>query len=68
MLAIWDDHDYGQNDGNKHYPYREESQQIFLDFMDEPKYSTRRRQEGIYASYIVGADNRTVKFILLDNR
>lgn len=88
-IGIWDDHDFGINDGHKRYTYREESQQIFLDFMNEPKDTARRTQEvripivsrvseeltltlwgrqGIYTSYEVGADDRKIKFILIDNR
>ena len=32
VLATWDDHDYGQNDAGKHYPHKEESKEIFLEF------------------------------------
>ena len=32
VLATWDDHDYGTNDGGKSYSKRKESQQLFLDF------------------------------------
>ncbi|KAF0694929.1 Aste57867_14208 [Aphanomyces stellatus] len=67
-IGIWDDHDYGINDGCKTYPYRKESQQLFLDFLDEPANSPRRQQEGIYTSYEYGTGDQRVKFILLDNR
>ncbi|KAF0707138.1 hypothetical protein AaE_013750 [Aphanomyces astaci] len=69
IIGIWDDHDYGCiNDGDKTYRYRQESQQLFLDFLDEPQSSPRRLQEGIYTSYVVGSGAKRVKFILLDNR
>ena len=29
ILAIWDDHDYGENDGGKNYSKKEESKQVF---------------------------------------
>src|SRR3954464_10222987 len=32
ILATWDDHDMGLNDGGADYPKRAESQQIMLDF------------------------------------
>ncbi|RHY92763.1 hypothetical protein DYB37_001755 [Aphanomyces astaci] len=35
----------GINDGDKTYRYRQESQQLFLDFLDEPQSSPRRLQE-----------------------
>ncbi|KAG7387293.1 hypothetical protein PHYPSEUDO_014472 [Phytophthora pseudosyringae] len=68
IIGIWDDHDYGINDGGKFYSYREQSQQVFLDFIGEPKDSPRRKQEGIYTSYTIGSGEQTVKFILVDNR
>lgn len=68
IIGIWDDHDYGINDGGKFYSYREQSQQVFLDFIGEPENSTRRQQKGIYTSYTIGSGDQTVKFILVDNR
>ncbi|OWZ21328.1 hypothetical protein PHMEG_0004135 [Phytophthora megakarya] len=68
IIGIWDDHDFGINDGGKHFPNRDDSQQIFLDFIHEPKDSPRRKQQGIYTSYTVGEGDRTIKFILVDNR
>ena len=68
VVGTWDDHDFGINDGGRSYPKRAESQQAFLDFIDEPKESPRRRQEGIYTSYTVGEGARSVKVILLDER
>jgi len=68
ILATWDDHDYGWNDAGAEYKMKKESQQIFLDFFDEPKDSPRRQQEGIYASRIIGPEGRRVQIILLDTR
>lgn len=48
VIGIWDDHDFGINDAHKGYTHREESQQIFLDFMNEPMDSPRRKQEVLY--------------------
>ena len=36
IIGVWDDHDYGVNDGGKEYPKRKESQQLMLDFLDVP--------------------------------
>ena len=44
ILATWDDHDYGVNDGGTEYPKKRESQQIFLDFFEVPKDDPRRNQ------------------------
>ncbi|MCB0566361.1 MAG: hypothetical protein KDD01_18480, partial [Phaeodactylibacter sp.] len=32
VLAVWDDHDYGENDSGRHYPFKAESKEIFMDF------------------------------------
>src|SRR5687767_7704839 len=32
ILATWDDHDYGWNDSGRHYRFKKESKNIFLDF------------------------------------
>ena len=68
IVGIWDDHDYGINDGNKHFEYKDEFKELFLDFLNEPKESQRRKQPGIYTSYKFGPPNRQVKLILLDVR
>ncbi len=68
ILATWDDHDYGKNDGGTHYRKKEESQQLFLDFLNIPKNSPRRKQAGIYHSKTFKIKNNTVKIITLDTR
>lgn len=68
VIGTWDDHDYGANDAGKEYPKKKESQQVTLDFLNEPKDSPRRSQEGIYASYEYGPVGKRVKVILLDTR
>lgn len=68
IFATWDDHDYGWNDSGKYYPYKKESKEIFLDFFDEPKNSSRRNHEGVYTSYLFEGNGRRIQLILLDNR
>ena len=68
MLATWDDHDYGENDGGNTYPMRKESEQVFLDFFKDPEDSPRRKREGIYTSYTFGKKGRTCQIIVLDTR
>lgn len=68
IIGIWDDHDYGQNDGGKDFEAKAEAQQLFLNFLDIPKSAEVRNTEGIYQSYTIGKDDKTVKFILLDTR
>ncbi len=68
ILGTWDDHDYGMNDAGEEYPQKEESQQLFLDFMNVPKTSPRRKQKGVYHSEIIASKKGSVKVILLDTR
>lgn len=68
VIGIWDDHDYGVNDGGQEYPKKRESQQLMLDFLGEPADSPRRKREGGYASYTYGSGKQQVKVILLDGR
>lgn len=68
VLATWDDHDYGLNDGGIEYPHKKASQQLFLDFLNVPKNDVRRKQEGIYYSKEYRVNNESVKIILLDTR
>jgi alkaline phosphatase D len=68
VLATWDDHDYGENDGGFWYPKRLESAKIMLDFFKVPEDSPRRKREGIHGSYIFGPEGKRVQVILLDTR
>ena len=33
ILGVWDDHDYGVNNGDRNYPFRVESAELYLDFI-----------------------------------
>ncbi len=68
ILATWDDHDYGENDSGRHYPFKAESKEIFLDFWKEPKNSKRRKHEGIYHAVFFGDQDQKIQVILLDTR
>ena len=68
VIATWDDHDYGVNDGGVEYPMKIESKNIFLDFWNEPKISVRRNHAGIYTSYYYGDSAHRVQIIILDLR
>lgn len=66
--AIWDDHDYGRNDAGSEYPFKAESKALFLDFWEEEPDMARRDRDGLYTSYALELDGRTVQLILLDMR
>lgn len=68
LMATWDDHDFGVNDGGEEYPMRAESQRVFLEFFNEPKDSPRWKREGVYDAKIIGPAGRRVQVILLDTR
>jgi hypothetical protein len=50
VLGVWDDHDFGMNDGGAEYSDKDAVQQMFLDFLDEPRTpaSIRRDRKGLY--------------------
>jgi alkaline phosphatase D len=66
--AIWDDHDYGKNDGGKEYVYKTQSQTLFLDFWKVPENDPRRSRKGIYFSQVRDINNLKVNLIGLDTR
>ncbi len=68
VFGTWDDHDYGRNNCGIEFKDKERSQQILLDFLDEPAASVRRRRSGVYASHTLTKGNHRVKIILLDER
>ncbi len=68
ILATWDDHDYGLNDGGREWHFKEKSQQLFLDFFKVPKDSPRRSREGVYSSKVFRVPEGSIKIILLDTR
>ncbi len=67
-LAVWDDHDYGLNDGGGDFPYKALAKDLFLDFWKVPANDVRRTREGIYDSRIIGPRGMRVQIILLDMR
>ncbi len=68
ITGVWDDHDYGLNDGGAEFGAKAESQQEFLDFMGVAKDDPRRVQEGTYSSQLLSKPGGTVKIINLDTR
>ena len=68
LLVIWDDHDFGLNDGGASYKYRAQSQELFNDFWNIPAADTRRSREGIYFSTVKTISDKTVLIVGLDTR
>ena len=67
-LAIWDDHDYGKNDGGSEYEHKRLTQKIFMDFWDVPSNDPRRNREGTYFSKDYIIEKNKIKVIGLDTR
>jgi alkaline phosphatase D len=68
LLAVWDDHDFGVNDGGREYPQRDASQDRFLRFWREPAASPRWRRPGLYDARVFGPPGRRVQVLMLDTR
>ncbi|MCH1495211.1 MAG: alkaline phosphatase family protein, partial [Rubripirellula sp.] len=68
ILATWDDHDFGLNDGGADFEKRSESQAEFLNFWNVPKDSARWDREGVYQCEILGPVGSRLQVILLDTR
>lgn len=64
-FAIWDDHDFGPNDGDRSFYNKYTTQQTFKDFWGNKTYGMHpSQQEGIYSTFNWG----DAQFFLLDNR
>ena len=68
IVGVYDDHDYGVNDGCKNYPNKRGSKKCLLDFLDIPTNSPVRRREGAYQSYTFGKGGQRIKVIIMDTR
>ncbi len=66
--AIWDDHDYGKNDGGFEYPLKQEAQEMFLEFWNVAKDDPRHLREGVYFSEEKEIFGRKINLIALDTR
>ena len=68
ILAIWDDHDFGLNDGGGDYPYKKDAEKMFLNFWNIPQTDLRRNREGIYFKQTKEIEGTKVEIIGLDTR
>lgn len=66
--AIWDDHDYGLNDGGAEFVHKQASKDAFVDFWALPADDQRRTHEGLHHARWVQAAGRRVQLIVLDTR
>lgn len=68
IYGIWDDHDYGLNDGDKYFAKKRESRDLLFDFIDLPEDHPAWSRAGAYQSYTLEEKGRKIKLILLDGR
>ncbi len=69
ILAIWDDHDYGINDGGADFAMRDGAEKIFDEFFETPADSPARSRPGIYDSRVYdGGPGRRLQILMLDTR
>ena len=68
VLAIWDDHDYGKNDGGGDFKNKKEAQELFLNFWGIGETDPRRQREGIYFEDLQIIEGKNIQFIGLDTR
>ena len=66
--AIWDDHDYGKNDGGAEYKYKEGAKNLFLDFWNISLEDPRRNRDGIYFETKKITKKGLLQIIFLDTR
>lgn len=69
-LAMWDDHDFGINDGGgETFARRELARQMFLNFWRIGPNSPQNHPDGVYGAYTFGDQpGQRLQIILLDTR
>ena len=68
VISIWDDHDYGINDGGADFKNKREAQKLFLDFWDIPKDDIRHSRDGLYFNEILDIEGFKINLIVLYTR
>lgn len=68
IVATWDDHDYGWNDSGRHYPFKEQSKEIYLEFFGDQGDTTIRSHAGIYHTVNLDKHGKRIQIIMPDLR
>jgi alkaline phosphatase D len=68
IIGVYDDHDYGLNDGCKYYPMKRGAKKCLMDFLDVPNNHPVRKRDGAYQSYTFGKAGQRIKVIMMDMR
>ncbi|WP_049724762.1 alkaline phosphatase D family protein [Wenzhouxiangella marina] len=67
IMATWDDHDYGMNDGGRTYYGKYGSEAIFETYWGMEDHPVADR-DGVYYSETFGPEGQRVQIIMLDTR
>ena len=65
---IWDDHDFGLNDGGSNYRYKDKAKELFLETWKIPFNDPRRLRDGLYFDKAIKKNGLKIHLIFLDNR
>ena len=68
ILAAWDDHDFGKNDGGAEFEFKVQSKEMMLDFFGVAAGAKVRGRDGLYHARSFGPEGRRVQIIMLDTR
>lgn len=68
VLATWDDHDFGANDGGADFAFKTQAAQIFQDYWEYPADDPARSRPGIYTTRRINHKDIDVQVLLLDTR
>ena len=66
IMATWDDHDFGFNDGGASFTHRRFAEDIFEHYWRSP--DDVRERDGVYFSRTYGEAGQTTQLIVLDTR
>jgi alkaline phosphatase D len=67
-MEIWDDHDFGSNDGGGNFAQKAASKAEFLEFWGAAPFDQRRSRDGLYKEQLIGPQDQRVQVIVLDAR
>jgi phosphodiesterase/alkaline phosphatase D-like protein len=68
FLAIWDDHDFGRNDGGADFPQRKQARKLFNAFWRGSGSVAPADRDGLYYAKSFGPPGRRTQIIMLDTR
>jgi len=68
VYGIWDDHDYGINNGGKEFAKKDSSKMLLFDFLEIDITDSTHDHTGAYQAHMIKRGELDVKLILLDVR